>query len=125
MRISLWVLSISATLFGLFSCINIISVQIITFLLMAFFRAFLFSAMSNFVVESFGFDNFGKLWGLVFSIAGIINIGLYFLTKMVFELLNGNFFYANLSLTCISGLLFAFPLWWWKYAKSVITTVKQ
>jgi LAT3 family solute carrier family 43 protein 1 len=120
MRLSLWVLNVSATLFGLLSCINVLPLQLVTFLMMSFFRAFLFSAMSNFVVDSFGFAHFGKLWGLVFSIAGVINIGLYFLTQLVYHALNGNFFCANVGLTSVSAALFLFPLWWWNYAKSGI-----
>jgi hypothetical protein len=57
MRISLWVLNLAATAFGGFTIIPNLYAQMGSFVTMAFFRAFIFSAMANYIVEMFGFAN--------------------------------------------------------------------
>ena len=66
----MFVLNITATLFGFLICVPVLEVQLISFVLMAFWRAFHFSALSSYVAILFGFRNFGQLWGLSFFISG-------------------------------------------------------
>ena len=39
-----------------------IEVQLVTFALVAFFRALVFSVMATYVAVEFSFEHFGKLW---------------------------------------------------------------
>eukprot|EP01091_Cochliopodium_minus_P001827 TRINITY_DN1179_c0_g1_i2.p1 TRINITY_DN1179_c0_g1~~TRINITY_DN1179_c0_g1_i2.p1 ORF type:complete len:498 (-),score=116.00 TRINITY_DN1179_c0_g1_i2:322-1815(-) len=86
-------------------------VQAVTYALIAFFRAILFSGMGAFIAIVFGIQNFGKLWGTAFFISGIFNIGEYFSVSLIYKITSGDFFWPNVILTVIAGLLFYFPVY--------------
>ena len=85
--------------------IPVLEVQVVTFILFSFFRAFLFSVMAYFSVHRFGPINSGKLYGLMMSIAGSFTFLNYPMVLVVNEYWGGDYFYYNLSLC-----LFLVPL---------------
>jgi len=119
--ISVAVLVASGVIYGILGLLTHASIwiQLFTFGVVAFYRAILFSGMAHYVALWFGFRNFGKLWGLVFFFAGVVNLGIYFLVRMINDVFEGHFFYPNLLLTILAGLLFGFVIWLWKKSKSV------
>lgn len=85
-------------------------VQVISFGLIAFWRAFHFSAMSTYVALLFGFSNFGKLWGLAFCISGVINLGVFFVDEEVRTLTQTLTSFSSLLLSSVlfSSLPYSF-----------------
>mmetsp|Transcript_9121 Transcript_9121/g.22480 ORF Transcript_9121/g.22480 Transcript_9121/m.22480 type:complete len:486 (+) Transcript_9121:54-1511(+) len=85
------------------------------FLVFAYFRAALFGTMATTVAFTFGHSNFGKLWGMLYFIAGMLNfcIGpLAYLSNqwMSFDPIN----YATLG---VSVFLLVYPWWLWREEK--------
>jgi len=111
--ISVGVLVGSGLLYGILGLLTHVSIwiQLLTFGVVAFYRAILFSGMAHYVALWFGFRNFGKLWGIIFFFAGIVNLGIYFLVRIINDVFQGSYFYPNLVLTILAGLLFAFVIW--------------
>lgn len=107
--LSVWVLVLSGVLYAVFSLLLFmpVEVQLITFILVAFFRALLFSVMATYVAVQFSFVHFGKLWGIVFLMGGIVNLGEYFLTVYA----GGSFFWINIGMLAISLLMMFFPIY--------------
>eukprot|EP01088_Endostelium_zonatum_P006297 TRINITY_DN1840_c0_g3_i1.p1 TRINITY_DN1840_c0_g3~~TRINITY_DN1840_c0_g3_i1.p1 ORF type:complete len:513 (+),score=75.56 TRINITY_DN1840_c0_g3_i1:75-1613(+) len=118
---SVSILILSGVIYGILSLFTHVTIwfQIATFLVVAFFRAILFSSMAHYVSLWFGFANFGKLWGIVFFVAGVINLGLYFLVKAINTYFDGDFFYPNAVLTGLSFVLFVFVGWLWSRVRRI------
>ena len=110
-------LSVAATAFGVFNAVPVLGVQAVTFVLMAFFRAFLFGGMSSYVAIVFGFANFGQLWGLIMFSSGILNFGSVAIEFATLHALGGNFFWPNTAMALGSALLIVFPIWIWKVSR--------
>ena len=107
--LSIWVLVVSGVLYAVFSLLLFmpIEVQLITFILVAFFRALLFSVMATYVAVEFSFVHFGKLWGIVFLMGGIVNLGEYFMTVYA----NGQYFWINVTMLILSVVCIGFPVY--------------
>jgi MFS family permease len=107
--LSIWVLVASGVLYAIFSLLLFmpIEVQLITFIFVAFFRALLFSVMATYVAVEFSFAHFGKLWGIVFLMGGIVNLGEYVMTVAA----HGEYFWINVVMMALSLLCIVFPLY--------------
>ncbi len=107
--LSVWVLTISGVLYAIFSLLLFmpIEVQLITFILVAFFRALLFSVMATYVAVQFSFAHFGKLWGIVFLMGGIVNLADYFVILYA----GNSLFYINVGMLAISLIMIFFPMY--------------
>ena len=114
---SIWALCISGALYaGLAVCVFLpIQVQYVTFVVVAFYRALLFSVMATYVAVEFSFVHFGKLWGTVFLLGGLVNLGEYFMVDAVHKYLGGDFFWFNIVMLILSVLVVIFPLMLIKY----------
>src|SRR3989338_1246118 len=117
LTVAMMALSVAATAFGVFNAIPVLGVQAVTFVLMAFFRAFLFGGMSSYIVIVFGFDNFGQLWGLITSSSGLLNFASVAIEWATLHSLAGNFFWPNAGMAAVSAVLIAFPIWIRRVAK--------
>lgn len=106
---SLWALVLSGVLSGGCALLVVapIQVQLVTFVLVAFFRALTFSVMATYVAVEFSFAFFGTLWGIIFFIGGIINVGIYFLVAFA----EGEFFWINVGLSALAMAAVFFPLY--------------
>lgn len=114
---SIWALCITGLLYaGLALCTFWpVEVQYITFVAVAFFRALLFSVMATYVAVQFSFVHFGKLWGIVFLLGGIVNLAEYFLVDIVQTSFNGSFFWINVAMGVASVIVFIFPFYLLKH----------
>jgi len=96
--------------YGALICMNTVTAMVAAFAVFAFFRAYLFSCMAHFVTVAFGMSNFGKLWGTIFTLSGILNFGIVPMTMIVHTYLNGEYAWVNLVCLMICGALSVFPL---------------
>jgi len=114
-RQSLWFnvlsLHLAGVAFGVLICLSSVEAMVAAFVIFAFFRAYLFSCMAHFVTDVFGFDNFGKLWGTIFTLSGILNFGIVPMTMVVHNYLAGSYIWVNVICVMICGALFAFPVY--------------
>lgn len=120
LTVSMTALTVAATLFGITNTIPNLYVQAVTFVLMAFFRAFLFGGMSSYVALIFGFTNFGQLWGLIMFTSGILNFISIVVEWATLHYLQSNFLIPNAVLAGTSALLLLFPLWIWRVSKAAV-----
>nr|CCA21094.1 conserved hypothetical protein [Albugo laibachii Nc14] len=93
-------------LYNLLSFAPILPLQIVTFLLFAAYRAFLYAIVSTFVIRTFGLSNLGSMMGIIFSIGSIAS----FLEYPALAISNS---YLGGDLTVVNGfsLLIAIPLY--------------
>eukprot|EP01126_Amoeba_proteus_P044655 TRINITY_DN4970_c0_g1_i8.p1 TRINITY_DN4970_c0_g1~~TRINITY_DN4970_c0_g1_i8.p1 ORF type:complete len:410 (-),score=45.25 TRINITY_DN4970_c0_g1_i8:157-1386(-) len=114
---SIFVLTLSGNIYGLLSLLTMlpVQVQVVTFVMVALFRALLFSVMATYVAVKWGMQDFGKLWGIIFFLGGIINVLLYLLGNEIQTKLNNQYFWPNAVLTIVSLLLMAFPFYLLKH----------
>eukprot|EP00271_Cylindrocystis_brebissonii_P013127 TRINITY_DN32732_c0_g1_i1.p1 TRINITY_DN32732_c0_g1~~TRINITY_DN32732_c0_g1_i1.p1 ORF type:complete len:522 (-),score=105.28 TRINITY_DN32732_c0_g1_i1:567-2132(-) len=89
--------------------------QIISFVLYALVRPFIFGATAAFLGRVFGFSNFGRLFG-VNRLGGALFTALqYPLTSLAERTFGGNYFFVNLGFLCTElFIMIAFPLYLWK-----------
>jgi hypothetical protein len=110
---SIFALTISGNVYAVTSLLFMfpLQVQIATFIVVAIFRALLFSVMATYVAVKWGFENFGKLWGIIFLFGGIINIGINFIVDAIGNYLDDNYFWPNVGMSFLSLLLAAYPFY--------------
>jgi len=75
--VSIGITSLLATLFSLTVTLPFLKLQYISFVLFAFFRAFLYSAAANYVAVAYPTMHFGKLFGLMVTIFGLLTYVQY------------------------------------------------
>mmetsp|Transcript_40378 Transcript_40378/g.99170 ORF Transcript_40378/g.99170 Transcript_40378/m.99170 type:complete len:558 (+) Transcript_40378:58-1731(+) len=80
-----------------------------SFLLFAYYRAALFGTMATEVAFTFGHENFGKLWGVLYLTAGVLNFTIAPLSHIAKEL--GTFWTINASFAALGALLLVYPVW--------------
>lgn len=88
-------------------------VQIGTFILFAFVRAWYYSISFNLLTQIFGWKNVGKLWGLYNAASGFFAFSYYGISWMVVHWLDGSFFIINI----ISTIMFAANFLFYFYFK--------
>jgi MFS family permease len=99
-------INILALITGLLLMIPWLPLQILTFVLFAGLRPFLFTAMYGFIGSRFGFTHYGKLVGICVGIAAVGSLSQTLLLYVTIFYLNGNFFLVNLFLNLIVLPLF-------------------
>jgi MFS family permease len=99
-------INILALITGLLLMIPWLPLQILTFVLFAGLRPFLFTAMYGFIGSRFGFTHYGKLVGICVGIAAVGSLSQTLLLYVTISYLNGNFFLVNLFLNLIVLPLF-------------------
>jgi len=85
--------------------------QIGTFVLFTFLRALFWGNAMVYAVKLLGFTYFGKGWGLVVLLAGLVNLIPYFLLDLVLSTFKGNFLILNYIQIGCWILLFFFPIY--------------
>jgi LAT3 family solute carrier family 43 protein 3 len=92
--------------YGVIAVIPVLPLQVLTFVLYATHRAFLYSVIATFNACVFGNKNAGRIHGFTFLIAGVINLSQWPLMLAIFAYANGNLFYLYIALLllCIPSL---------------------
>ncbi|CAD7950040.1 unnamed protein product [Amoebophrya sp. A25] len=102
---TLWVL------FLLFECFEEAGYELTAFFLISFARPLLYTMIAVFSSRRFGFASFGKLYGAVMSIAGIVNSSQYYLHLLVLQKFDGDYIPVNRCLTGVQFLTVSLPLY--------------
>jgi hypothetical protein len=100
-------------LHSLLTLVPVLEVQLLSFLVFTFYRAFLFSLISTFNANVFGVNTIGTIQGAVYSTAGIVNLLQYPMLIATNDpaLGNGDFSYLNAAFAVLCVLL-AFLIRW-------------
>jgi len=88
---SFWITHFLAFLWTAFSMIEITDLQIANFLVFSILRGFFFSITMGYIIEIFGFKNFGKLWGTAYLFSGFGSLFQYILLKVTVDSFYGDF----------------------------------
>jgi len=92
--------------------VNIMRVTFIpygAFLFQLLTQTFIFGGFAAFITIYFPPEHFGKLFGLINFIVGLINLLQYALFQLAFAV-DPTFFYINIGLIIIAALTFVHPL---------------
>lgn len=68
-------------LYAILASFKMLGLQVVTFVIYAFYRTFLFSSIFAFVASEFGFQFFGALTGILFLTASVVCSGQYALVR--------------------------------------------
>ncbi|KAF7592131.1 hypothetical protein BBP40_000679 [Aspergillus hancockii] len=113
----LLVLVSTATVIGVLGCIpNSIHAGYTNIAIFVLYRPFYYTAVSDYAAKVFGFQTFGKVYGLIICLSGFGNFAQAGLDALTFKLFHRNPIPVNLILTLITSLvgvsLVGFV--WWK-----------
>jgi len=85
------------------------AMQMVGFVVFAYYRAALFGTMATTVAFAFGHGNFGKLWGLLYIVSGCLNFGIAPLAMLAKTL--GSYASINATTLAISAVLMGYSFW--------------
>jgi hypothetical protein len=110
---AIFMLSLAATVHSVFAmALGVFGgsfMQTLGFVVFAYYRAALFGTMATLVAWSFGHANFGKLWGLLYILSGLLNFCIAPLALLAKTL--GSFLSINTASLAVSILLMAYSHW--------------
>lgn len=96
--ISLGVLVFFATVIGVLGCLPYMWAAIGNVVLFVIYRPFYYTAVSDYSAKVFGFQTFGKVYGLIICLAGILNFVQSPLDALTHTVFHGNPIPVNLVL---------------------------
>eukprot|EP01117_Protostelium_nocturnum_P012104 TRINITY_DN4435_c0_g1_i2.p1 TRINITY_DN4435_c0_g1~~TRINITY_DN4435_c0_g1_i2.p1 ORF type:complete len:359 (+),score=128.24 TRINITY_DN4435_c0_g1_i2:557-1633(+) len=103
-------------LYILISSLNFVpvyEVQIFNFILFTFCRAYYYSVLAAYTIKQFGFETFGRLFGLLMFGAGIFGMLQTPLIWMSVDYFGGNFIPYNIFQLASHIFLLSFPVYVW------------
>lgn len=109
-------LVLTATLIGILGCIpNNLPAAYANIILFVLYRPFYYTAVSDYAAKVFGFQTFGKVYGLMVCLAGVGNFVQPALDVLAFRVFRGNPVPGNLVLVVLGvvlgGALVGFVAW--------------
>ena len=110
--------SATALVFGAVASSMELGAQPAAFVAFAVFRSSFYSVTTAFVTATFGFTNFGKLWGLTIFVSAFVSLLQYLFLHFVYASFDGRFNFFNHFMTGLNVLSFAFPVWLWAQQKA-------
>lgn len=108
--LSLFLTALQCVLFSVCATIPSLPLQYLTFILQVLNRSFLYGGNAAFISIAFPSCHFGKLYGLVMALSAVFSVLQYPCITLVKDVLDGDPFYVNISLTLLSLLAFIHPL---------------
>ncbi|KAJ8404455.1 hypothetical protein AAFF_G00337220 [Aldrovandia affinis] len=109
--LSLFLTALLCLLFSICVSIPVLPLQYFTFILQVLTISFLFGGNSAFIRIAFPSCHYGKLFGLVLCLSGVVLLFQFPLTILVNDVLQGNPLYVNIGLIFVSLLAFLHPLY--------------
>ncbi|KAI8592186.1 major facilitator superfamily domain-containing protein [Geranomyces variabilis] len=98
--------------FGALGLVHNIPLQYVTVCIFVVMRPLLYTLGNDFCFKTFGSRTFGRLYGIMNAIAGVLNLLQYPLNYIALDLMSGSFWLANTILLGIVGVvLAALPLY--------------
>ncbi|KAJ6104065.1 hypothetical protein N7523_010385 [Penicillium sp. IBT 18751x] len=115
-RTVLTILVVTATAIGVLGCIpNSTGAAYGNIMLFVLYRPFYYTAVSDYSAKVFGFQTFGKVYGLIICLAGVGNFAQAGLDTLTLKVFGGDPVPVNvvltLSVTAVGGMLVAFVSW--------------
>ncbi|KAI9372115.1 major facilitator superfamily domain-containing protein [Aspergillus egyptiacus] len=111
----LLVLATTATIIGVLGCIpNSFEAAYANIILFVIYRPFYYTAVSDYAAKVFGFQTFGKVYGLIICLAGLGNFAQAGLDALTFRGFDRNPIPVNLiltALTCLTGTSLVIFVW--------------
>lgn len=102
----LLLLAIGATVFGILGCIpHSLSAAYANISLFVIYRPYFYTVISDYAAKIFGFQTFGKVYGLIICLAGLGNFLQSPLDIVTMRLLGGNPVPVNIGLTGTGALI--------------------
>lgn len=113
------VIQIISTIFSITLLINVIWVQIISFILFALYRGYFFSWCFQFLITEFGVTNFGKLFAIASFFCGIFGLLQYLCYYIAIIILNRDYFWLNIVqlVSIIVANIYVIYCYWLSYNK--------
>ncbi|PKY00526.1 MFS general substrate transporter [Aspergillus campestris IBT 28561] len=106
----------TATTIGILGCIpHSLEASYANIILFVLYRPFYYTAVSDYAAKVFGFQTFGKVYGLIICLAGIGNFAQAGLDALTFKTFHRNPIPVNAVLTgvtCGVGLALVSFVWW-------------
>ncbi|KAJ3086223.1 hypothetical protein HK102_013400, partial [Quaeritorhiza haematococci] len=103
----LWAVGIAFSVLGMVSDLQI---QYASVFIFVFLRPLLYTSGNDFCAKTFGFKTFGRIYGLMNLMAGIVNLTQYAFLYIALDLMSGHFWLVNIIQTALIGLLIFFPI---------------
>ncbi|KAM9795097.1 equilibrative nucleobase transporter 1-like [Neosynchiropus ocellatus] len=119
--LSLLLTALQCLLFSLCASIPSLPLQYLTFILQVLNRSFLYGGNAAFMNVAFPSCHFGKLYGLVMSVAALVSLLQYPCFTLVEDVLGGDPLYVNIALTIFSLLAFIHPLSVYLHCRKLIS----
>ncbi|PLN86810.1 MFS general substrate transporter [Aspergillus taichungensis] len=112
----LLLLVVTATTIGILGCIpHSLEASYANIILFVLYRPFYYTAVSDYAAKVFGFQTFGKVYGLIICLAGLGNFAQAGLDALTFKSFHRNPIPVNAVLTgitCGIGLALVSFVWW-------------
>ncbi|KAJ1708709.1 MFS transporter Fmp42 [Aspergillus flavus] len=112
----LLVLVSTATVIGVLGCIPLsIEAGYTNIAIFAIYRPFYYTAVSDYAAKVFGFQTFGKVYGLIICLSGLGNFAQAGLDALTFKVFHRNPIPVNAILTlvtCLVGIGLVGFVWW-------------
>ncbi|TPX60892.1 hypothetical protein PhCBS80983_g01431 [Powellomyces hirtus] len=89
--------------FGVLGLIHSIPLQYVTISIFVVMRPLLYTIGNDFCAKTFGFHTFGRLYGIMNGIAGVLNLLQYPLNYISLDLMGGKFWLSNGILLALAG----------------------
>ncbi|KAK1145005.1 hypothetical protein N8T08_004720 [Aspergillus melleus] len=120
----LLVLATTATVIGILGCIpDSLQAGYANIVLFVIYRPFYYTLVSDYAAKVFGFQTFGKVYGLIICLAGLGNFAQAGLDAVTFKAFERNPIPVNIVLTGSTFLVgFALVVFVWQKARNMATT---
>ncbi|EEP76833.1 conserved hypothetical protein [Uncinocarpus reesii 1704] len=115
-----------ATLIGVLGCIShSLFAAYANIALFVLYRPYFYTTISDYAAKIFGFQTFGRVYGLVIFLAGLGNFFQSYLDILTMKSLGGNPVPVNVGLTIAGAVAGVVLVWfvWWRTRKSLGTGV--
>jgi len=100
-------------IFSALKLVPIVDLQYVSFILVSVVNVGIWGIFYSYLSEQFGFDNFGKLLGVMSVTVAVVGLLQYPLTTMTVKYFDGNFLYTDIFFVFTSLLAFSTPLYLW------------
>ncbi|CAL1602134.1 unnamed protein product [Knipowitschia caucasica] len=108
---SLFVTALQCVCFSVCASVPVLPLQYLTFALQVINRSFLYGGNAAFISMAFPSCHFGKLYGLIMSLSGVLSLLQYPCFALVKGVLGGDPLYINITLTGLTLLTFIHPIY--------------
>ncbi|PRP89295.1 MFS transporter [Planoprotostelium fungivorum] len=104
-------LTLLLTINAIIQFIPHLGVQVFNFCLFAILRAYYYALIADFTIEKFGFESFGKLFGLLQFIVGLVGISQSLFVSLTVTVFEGNWLPLNTFQLVTQILTLGYPLY--------------